>query len=172
MRSLAKIVDGFKQNWTRELSEYAIADAARDAGMAWYDSILNPITTIQIFFLQILHGNTACAHLPHLAGLSFTAAAYCNARKRIPLDALRVLLSRCVGRLQHDTFDVARWLGHRVFHIDGSSFSMPDTCELQAYFGQPGVQKRGCGFPVAHWLVQTHAATGMILNMLAAPCIS
>lgn len=169
MRSIAKIVAGFKQNWTQELAQDAIGRAAREAGMAWNNSTLNPITTIQIFFLQILHGNTACTHLPHLAGLRFTAAAYCYARKRIRLDVFRTLLARCVGRLQQEAFDTARWLGHRVFHLDGSSFSMPDTPELQAYFGQPGGQQSGCGFPVAHWLVQTHAATGMILNMLAAP---
>ncbi len=33
--------------------------------------------------------------------------------------------------------------------MDGSSFSMPDTPELQAAFGQPGNQEPGCGFPVA-----------------------
>jgi hypothetical protein len=169
MRSITKIVDGFKQNWTRELSEDAIAQAARDAGMTWYESTLNPIATIQVFFLQILHGNTACEHLSHLAGMSFTAAAYCKARMRIKLDVLRILLARCAGQMQQETFATGRWLGHRVFHIDGSSFSMPDTPALQSYFGQPGAQKDGCGFPMAHWLVQTHAATGMILNMLAAP---
>ncbi len=169
MRSITQIVDGFKKDWTRELSADAIAQAARDTGMRWYDSTLNPIATIQIFFLQILHGNTACEHLSHLAGMSFTAAAYCKARMRIKLEVLTSLLARCAGQLQQDTFDTARWLGHRVFHIDGSSFSMPDTPALQAYFGQPGAQQDGCGFPVAHWLVQTHAATGMILNMLAAP---
>ncbi len=169
MRSITEIVDGFKQNWTRELSEDAIKQAARDAGMSWNNSKLNPIITIQIFFLQVLHGNTACEHLSHLAGLSFTAAGYCKARMRIKLDLLRTLLARCAAQLQQDPFDTARWLGHRLFHIDGSSFSMPDTPALQSYFGQPGAQKAGCGFPVAHWLVQTHAATGMILNMLAAP---
>lgn len=169
MRSIAKIVDEFKQNWTREISEDAIAQAARDADMKWYESKLSPVVTIQIFFLQVLHGNTACEHLSHLAGLPFTAAAYCKARMRIKLDVLQMLLARCAGELQQETRDAARWLGHRVFHIDGSSFSMPDTPALQAYFGQPGQQKAGCGFPVAHWLVQTHAATGMILNMLAAP---
>ena len=46
---------------------------------------------------------------------------------------------------------------------------MPDTPELQAHFGQPGAQKPGCGFPVAHWLVMLHAGTGMITKMLAAP---
>jgi hypothetical protein len=76
MRSITEIVDGFKQNWTGELSEDAIAQAARDVGMTWNDSKLNPIATIQIFFLQILHGNTACGHLSHLTGMSFTAGAY------------------------------------------------------------------------------------------------
>jgi hypothetical protein len=169
MRSITEIVDRFKQNWTKELSSAAVAQACRDAGMAWHNSALNPIVTIQIFFLQILHGNTACEHLSHLAGLSFTAAAYCRARMRLDLAALRLLLERCVEQLQQDTFDTGRWLGHRVFHVDGSSFSMPDTPELQAHFGQPGQQKPGCGFPTAHWLALLHVGTGMITKMLAAP---
>jgi hypothetical protein len=71
--------------------------------------------------------------------------------------------------LQQETFDTGRWLGHRVFHVDGSSFSMPDTPQLQAHFGQPGQQKPGCGFPTAHWLALLHAGTGMITKMLASP---
>jgi hypothetical protein len=169
MRSITEIVDRFKQNWTGELSSAAVAQACRDAGMTWHDSALNPIVTVQVFFLQILHGNTACEHLSHLAGLSFTAAAYCRARMRLELEALRLLLGRCVEQLQQDTFDTGRWLGHRVFHVDGSSFSMPDTPELQAHFGQPGQQKLGCGFPTAHWLAMLHVGTGMITKMLAAP---
>ena len=169
MRNITKIIDRFKQNWTQELSEDAIAQAARGVGMTWNDSTLNPIVTIQIFFLQVLHGNTACEHLSHLSGLSFTAAAYCKARMRVPLEVLQTLLSRCVEQLQQEAFGSARWRGHRVFHIDGSSFSMPDTPALQAYFGQPTGQKPGCGFPTAHWLVQTHAATGMIAKMLTGP---
>lgn len=169
MHSITDIVRNFKQNWTEELSATAIAQACRDAGMIWNNSMLNPIVTIQVFFLQILHGNTACEHLSHLTGMSFTAAAYCKARMRIKLDVLRTLLQRCVKQLHQDTFDTGRWLGHRVFHVDGSSFSMSDTPQLQAHFGQPGAQKAGCGFPVAHWLVMLHTGTGMITKMLAAP---
>ena len=169
MRSITNIVGRFKQNWTEELSTAAIAQAARDAGMTWHNSALNPIVTIQIFFLQVLHGNTACEHLPHLARMSFTAAAYCRARMRVKLEVLCMLLERCVEQLHQETFDTARWLGHRVFHVDGSSFSMSDTPELQAHFGQPGGQRPGCGFPTAHWLVLLHAGTGMITKMLAAP---
>jgi len=169
MRSITDILGHFKQNWIKELSPVAISQACLDAGMKWNDSTLNPIVTIQIFFLQILHGNTACEHLPHLADMSFTAAAYCNARMRVKLESLYLLLQRCVRQLHQEAFDTGRWLGHRIFHVDGSSFSMPDTPELQAYFGQPGAQKAGCGFPVAHWLVMLHAGTGMITKMLAAP---
>ena len=75
MHSITDIVRRFKQNWTEELSAHAIAQACLDADMTWHNSALNPIVTIQIFFLQVLHGNTACEHLPHLAGMSFTAAA-------------------------------------------------------------------------------------------------
>jgi hypothetical protein len=169
MHSITDVLRRFKQNWTEELAPHAIAQACRDADMKWYESALNPVVTIQIFFVQILHGNTACEHLTHLTGLSFTAAAYCKARMRVPLAALHLLLARCVEELQQDAFDAARWLGHRVFHVDGSSFSMPDTPALQAHFGQPGQQRPGCGFPTAHWLVLLHAGTGMIAKMLAAP---
>jgi len=169
MRSITDIIDRFKQNWTNELSQDAIAQACRDAGMKWHDSRLNPIVTVQIFFVQILYGNTAIEHLSHLTGMSFTAAAYCKARMRVQLEVFRMLLKRSVEQLQQETFETARWLGHRVFYVDGSSFSMPDTPSLQAHFGQPGAQKPGCGFPVAHWLAQMHAGTGMILNMLTGP---
>ena len=59
------------------------------------------------------------------------------------------------------------WFGHRVLLIDGSSFSMPDVAALQAYFGQPGNQAKGCGFPVAHILALFHAGTGLLLEVFA-----
>ena len=40
---------------------------------------------------------------------------------------------------------------------------------LQAHFGQPGNQAKGCGFPVAHILALFHAGTGLLLEVIAAP---
>ena len=62
------------------------------------------------------------------------------------------------------------WLGHRVLLIDGSSFSMPDVAALQAYFGQPGNQAKGCGFPVAHILALFHAGTGCCWRFSGRRC--
>ena len=50
---------------------------------------------------------------------------------RIKLQAFSLLLERCVAQLQQNVFETGRWRGHRVFFVDGSSFSMPDTPELQ-----------------------------------------
>jgi len=56
-----------------------------------------------------------------------------------------------------------------VLLIDSTSFSMPDTAELQAQFGQPGQQKSGCGFPVAHVLMLFNARTGLAVDAITAP---
>jgi hypothetical protein len=55
--------------------------SAEWAALLQPDAILTPVTTVQLFLLQVLHGNTACSHLPHLSGLRFSAAAYCQARQ-------------------------------------------------------------------------------------------
>lgn len=169
VRSITEIVKQFKQNWTEELNNQSIANACRDSGMRWINSLLNPVVTIQIFLLQILHGNTACSEMPHLSRMAFTAAAYCKARMRIKLQVLELLLRRCVDSIQAQTLNSGCWYSHRVFIVDGSSFSMPDTAQLQSQFGQPGSQKPGCGFPVAHWLALMHMGTGMITRMLTSP---
>jgi hypothetical protein len=67
MRSITDVIRQFKLSWTDELSPERIADVCRENGMKWIESMLNPVVTIQIFFLQVLHGNTACTHMPHLA---------------------------------------------------------------------------------------------------------
>jgi len=169
VRSISEIVKQFKQSWTEELNNDSIAAACRDGGMTWISSLLNPVVTVQLFLLQILHGNTACSELSHLSRLTFSAAAYCKARMRIKLEVFQLLLRRCVDSMAIPTLDDGRWKGHQVFFVDGSSFSMPDTPQLQSQFGQPGCQRKGCGFPVAHWLVMMHMGTGMITRMLTSP---
>jgi hypothetical protein len=61
------------------------------------------------------------------------------------------------------------WHGHRTWHLDGSSFSMSDRPELQAAFGQPGTQKKGCGFPVAHILALFEAESGFLQRIIPSP---
>ncbi len=169
MRSISNIVRQFKNDWPRELTAESIADACRQCDMSWINSMLDPVTTIQLFLLQILHGNTAIVELRHLSGMRFTAAAYCKARMRINLEVFELLLRRCVEAFCNRLPEDGLWYSHQVFFVDGSSFSMADTPSLQNQFGQPSGQRPGCGFPVAHWLVMMHMGSGMIMRMLTSP---
>lgn len=146
-----------------------ITSACREAGYRFRQRLLDPVTTIQLFVLQVLRGNVAIARLREFTDRSFSEGAYCKARLRLPLPVLQTLLRRVGTAFQPALDDTGRWLGHRTFHLDGSRFSRADTPELQQHFGQPGQQRPGCGFPVAHLLTLFHAGTGLLLQVLAAP---
>jgi hypothetical protein len=167
--TITQVVKQFQQPWTSQLEPEAIWTACRSVAYRWRERMLDPVTTIQGFFVQILHGNTACTHLRHLTKLHITASAYCQARMKLPLPVFQQLLRSVSNALQHAPLDEGRWLGHRTFWVDGSSFSMADTPELQAHFGPSGKQLPGCGFPIAPLVALFHAGTGMVLHLLAAP---
>ncbi len=116
----------------------------------------------------------------------FTASAFCQARQRLPLEVIKRLARGVCEELTAETGAAKAtcgdaepgaaaaendhlWRGHRTFHVDGSSFSMPDTPDLQKHFGQHGAQKEGCGFPIAHLLTLFDARTGLIHDAIAAP---
>jgi hypothetical protein len=167
--SIPKILRQFKTDVATAISRETITAICGYLGYRCRERILDPVTTVHVFLLQILHGNTACSALARLAELPFTATAYCLARKRLPLALFEDLLQHVCDALFPEVQSTGRWQGHRTWHLDGSSFSMPDTPELQARFGQPGNQAKGCGFPVARLLALFHAGTGLLLRVVAAP---
>ena len=162
LQALARI----KADVAAHLRATEIERLCHDLDYTWRDRKLTPVVTIHGFLLQVLHGNTACDHVPHLMGGQFTGEAYCQARQRLPVELFQRLLAGVTRSCSEET---QRWCGHRLWLLDGSSCSMPDTPELQEVFGQPGAQKPGCGFPVAHLLALFHAGTGMLQKVLTAP---
>jgi Transposase DDE domain len=151
------------------LDPAAILGICKEIGYRFRSRVLDPVTTVHLFVVQILNGNFAVGRLMDFTDVVFSEAAYCKARCRLPLQVLVTLLQRVASAWRNTMSDYGRWRGHRTFHVDGSSFSMLDTPELQKEFGQPGNQKPGCGFPVAHILTLFHAGTGFLLKVLAAP---
>jgi hypothetical protein len=168
-RSIRAAIRRIKSEVALWLTREAIEDVCSAVGHVWRNRILDPATTVHLFVLQVLHGNTACAHVPRLGDVRASGEAYGQARARLPLAVFERLLRGIVDRLRGSTLDEGRWRGHRTFLADGSSLSMPDTPQLQEYFGQPGMQKAGCGFPIMHVLALFHAATGLLLRVAAAP---
>jgi hypothetical protein len=171
MASIAASIARIKQSGLGALEREVIEQVCAELGHAWRQRELDPATTIALFVQQILHGNVPCSEVRHLAAKNFTPSAYCQARARLPLAVVQSLLRRvCEAAFVATTQPNHLWLGrHRVFHIDGSTFSMPDTPELRQVFGLPHGPKKGCGFPMAHLLVLFHAQTGLLLETWASP---
>lgn len=167
--NIPEIVGQFKTDVANALSADTIVKICGYLGYAWRERVFDPVTTVHVFLVQILHGNTACSALSRLAGVSFTGAAYCAARARLPLALFEDLLQHVCDALFPELQTTGRWRGHRTWSLDGSSFSMSDTPELQDYFGQPSGQAKGCGFPVAHILALFHAGTGLLMRVVASP---
>jgi hypothetical protein len=172
MTSIAKALARIKASVADSLPETTLRAIADDLGLAYRRRTLTPVVTTYLFARQVLHGNAAVGELRHLSGLDFTDSAYCQARQRLPVAFFHRLHRAALGpgRALLDRDRSARWRGHRVFLLDGSSFSMPDTAELRQEFGQPAGQAEGCGFPTAHLLAQFDLAHGFLIRAVPAPC--
>lgn len=132
---------------------------------------LDPFITIISMVVQVMHGNTAITHVVRLMHDAFNASAFCQARSRLPVEVLLTLLKEMFGRVRgvlDENATPGRWRGHRTLLLDGTGFSMPDTRALVKHFGAPPHQKRGCGFPVGHMVALFDAATGLLLDAVAA----
>jgi hypothetical protein len=170
MANIASALSRIKDNPLGAIDRQTVERVCRERHHCWRERELDPATTVALFLQQVTHGNCPCTEVRHLGGGSFTAQAYCEARQRLPLGVYQDLLTAvCDGLMPQTRRDEHLWHGHRTFHIDGSSFSMPDTPELRKVFGMPSGQKPGCGFPAAHLLVLFSAATGLLVDAWASP---
>lgn len=165
-KSIVPALPSLKDRAMVFLSSLFIADFAKEAGLTWRNTPLALPNLVAWFARQILDGNLSMPALARLAGSQFTPEAFCTARGKLAISFLRTMLRRlCELGGEPQTL----WKGHRLWHIDGTGISMPDTPALQRHFGQSGQQKPGCGFPTAHLLCLFDAATGMLQDCVIAP---
>src|SRR5215217_5077818 len=171
-RTLARI----KADVRSFVADEQIERCCEACGHRWRERLFGPVATVHLFVLQVLHFNTAVRHLRLLAGHAVNAAAYCQARMRLPLAVLESLLrdsaaAACEGEGGGGGGGPGRrWCGlRRVLLADGSSTIAPDTPASRRAFGQPTGQKAGCGFPVPKLLGLFDAFTGAVLEMLCLP---
>jgi len=163
--SFASSVPTIKRSFCRLLTAEVILGVCQETGHVFRKRKFDPVLTLHLFILQILHGNTAIVHLRHLAGASINAAAYCRARMRLPVQVYEKLLdysASLLGRGVHSP-----WVGvRRVLLTDAASTLLPDTPSIRRLFDQPRNIKPGCGYPMAKVLALFDAASGAVLRPL------
>jgi hypothetical protein len=84
------ILDRLRQDHSALLAPVAIEDACRLEGYTWRKRLLDPVVTIYLFLLQILHGNTACQQVVQFGCRTFSDSAYFYSRRN--------LTPRCLAR--------------------------------------------------------------------------
>src|SRR5881396_1488118 len=142
-----------------------------DQGPNSRDRIYSVRRTFFGFLYQVLNPDCPCREIVRqiqaLFGLHGQTrvdegtGAYCQARKRLPLDKLqrlRVALAAAAEKTAQ------LWHGLRVILIDGTTTSVPDTPKNQRAYPQPGGQKPGCGFPLLKMVGVFSLATGALLD--------
>ncbi|HWH70589.1 MAG TPA: IS4 family transposase [Candidatus Sulfotelmatobacter sp.] len=164
--SIAQLPLSLKQKAAAFLNPVFIATVARPLGFTWRNTPLALPHLVAFFARQILGGNLSMPELARRAGSAFTPEAFCIARGKLPITLLRHLLQR-IGEAAGAA--EGRWKGHRLWHMDGTGISMPDTPALQKRFGQSGQQKPGCGFPTSHVLCLFDVASGLLQDCIPSP---
>src|SRR5438067_1548413 len=115
--TIPQVLRQFKADVATALAADTILKICGYLKYACRDSVLGTVATVHVFLVQILHGNTACTALSRLAGISFTAAAYCTARKRLPLALFQELLEHVCDALFPEVQTTGRWRGHRTWTL-------------------------------------------------------
>lgn len=165
--SIARSVQKVKEDLGAVIDGDLIVKLCQAAGHAWRDRVLGPVETIYLFISQVLHGNTSCAHVRQFGNFAFTRSAYCEARSRLPVEVFRELLRAIGQRVTNEASGVGLWRGHRIVSVDGSTFSMSDTKQLQALF-RWAPDKRGFEFPVSKFVAMFDLITGALLDLVPA----
>jgi len=100
---------------------------------------------------------------------STNTGAYCRARAKVPEGVVERLATGLAKRCEADIPDEWKWHGFRVYVVDGTTFSMPDTEDNQAEYPQSSTQAEGLGFPIMRAVALTSLATGMVRALATGP---
>ena len=130
------------------LTDGEIELICRQLGYTWRDRIFTPAVTIRSMVHRALNPYKSIrATLADLAAADHRLdhipadASWCQARSRLPEEIWQLLLRRSIKRLQKYTSGRYLYKQRRVYFIDGSTLSMPDTPERGRHFGYAGSRK-------------------------------
>ena len=94
MVSIAAALERIKHDSDSILSYTVIQDICHQCKLQWRDTPLKPPNAIALFIRQVAAGNVSCSEVVRLGGGGFTAAAYCTARGRLPLEVIEACSKR------------------------------------------------------------------------------
>lgn len=141
----------------------------------WRDCVYTPLLTLQTFLTQVLSAEQCClAAVARLLAVLTTqgrkpcspkTGPYCKARQKLPEALLPRLVRESGRRLDTRRFPERLLGGRRIYLIDGSTLSMPDTEANQRAYPQARAQKPGVGFPIVRIVAVLSFCSGAVLDL-------
>ena len=133
-----------------------------------------PTETLSMFLSQAMSEDRSCQKVVDdaaikrvVGGLSPCSTAtggYCQARKRLPLEMVSVLVRYTGDLIKGEVPEQWRWYGKAVHLVDGTTATLPDTQANQAAYPQQSGQKPGLGFPIVRIVGIVCLSSGALLN--------
>jgi hypothetical protein len=153
------------------LPDAEVEAICRDLKHCWRNRLLPPGPTVRSMVYRGLHPDRSIAAiLADLAALlgpqapAPTAAAWCQARTRLPEKVLLELIRRRARQCRRRFGNIHRWHGRWVFRGDGSTVSMPDEPALVKAFGYAKTRHGPSRFPVARITFLELAGLNVVWN--------
>lgn len=166
MATVAYALQHVKSHMQELVTTEEILQITDQLGYTWRQRRLNPPTTLYVWLLQLL-AQVALEGLRHVSQISVSAAAFCKARQRLPLQLLQQLVTRS-GRT--DAATPWRWKGLTLCLVDGTSVTTPDTAELARHFGKAKNQRgTSSGYPIPKLLALFDGSTGLLTRPITLP---
>jgi hypothetical protein len=138
------------------------------------DRVYTPWVTFVSFLGQVLTRGSSCREAVRrvqswrLASKQAvpdeSTSGYCQARQRLPLEALREVHDQIGQWIQRHRQQTWKWCGRSVRTLDGSGISMSDSDANRAKWPYAGGQRPGCGSPTAKMVGLFCMATGQLIR--------
>lgn len=164
------------------LPEEYIEQLCREEGVDFAsepDDLWTPDVTVWTWLTQCLSDSKSCVAAVaralvlrvalDLPPCSANTGAYCKARRKLPERFLRRLTLQVGEAVEDSAAADWRWKNRRVFLVDGTECSMPDTAANQEEYPQPSTQKEGLGFPMIRLVVMLTFATAGVIGCAMGP---
>ncbi len=155
-----------------------------EIGFSYRERIFSPLVTLYGFLSQIFNDDSSCRHaVMELSRIrtarrkrrcSTSTGSFCKAKKRLPFVLIKGLVKRVAEVLTAE--ESWAWQHGRVFVVDGTGFSMPDTKENAADFVRHGAKThnkslrnkakfQNVAFPVGRILGIFSLSNGAVLDL-------
>lgn len=166
------------------LSKEVIGDLLKASEKRVYERLFTPMVVMWCLVFQRLNYDHSCDAVVSYVGSgaiddlddrhsqtisqrikSESTSGFCQARARLPLEVLQAFMRHTGQHIQRYLGEKARWLGHLVVLLDGTTIVLRPETKLVEHYGQHDNQRGTCYWVVMRVVAAFCLYTGALLDI-------